>query len=319
MSTGISASTVSGPRSAVTRLICAYIVQLLNLPASLLGRLPLTRTHITGHQLDTTLPPLFRMSDVSKEARTGLSSGRLSFIQWKLRSSMAEALRSFYSSIPIDIWNEVIDWASMNREQVGPFPACYATLRSCALVCRSWRHRSQYNLFCRAQFFLSPTIPSPLCSLLQTASQNGFLGSAVADLIVDSIRADRYIPIGIITGPGMRSPPLTRLQTVTLTRVDWRSPRLRNLSMAVSLPEHLSSLDLYDNMFNTAFDLLSLVWSVPLLSRLTMQNVTIERRVSERELARLSSALPSKPCSQLRSLRIKVRIRFLCCASLSAC
>ena len=247
------------------------------------------------------------MSDVSKEARTGLSSGRLSFIQWKLHSSMAEALRAFYSTIPIDIWNEVIDWASIDREQVGPFPACYATLRSCALVCRAWRHRSQYNLFCCAQFFLSPTIPNPLCSLLQTAAQNRYLGSAVADLIVDSIRADRHIPIGIIVEPGMRSPPLTRLKTVALTRVDWRSPRLRNLSMAVSLPEHLSSLDLYDNMFNTAFDLLSLIWSLPLLSHLTMQNVTIERRVSERELTKLSSTLPSDACSQLRSLRIEVR------------
>lgn len=209
--------------------------------------------------------------------------------------------------IPDDISNEVIDWVSVNSEQAGPFPACYTTLRSCALVCRGWRYHSQYHLFRHPKIFLSQATPNPLHILARRVLQDPALDALVSALSIGSIRPDKHIPIGSAIGPRGWSRSLTHWQTVELTLVDWSSPRIHGPAVTMYLPDKISSLTLYNNVFNTASDLFRLVWSLPLLSHLNLSHVTIKRHISEREHKKLCPPLPSNVCPNLKFLDIEVR------------
>ena len=119
---------------------------------------------------------------------------------------------------------------------------------------------------------------------------------------------DEYIPIMSALGRrhGVVLPRLlTSLERLSFQRVDWRFPRVPDISVFTSFLT-ISDLHLRDNLFHKASDLFFVIWRLPHLTKLALEDISFSRGISDREFKRLERLRPTHACRTLRKLRIWV-------------
>lgn len=203
--------------------------------------------------------------------------------------------------LPLEICELIIDLTAdepplwTTREE-------YETFKNCALVCRAWVSRSQWNLFYSTHLDKA----SQVNQLISLFSANPSLADLVQYVHVghfllqttgygDTFSKDGYIPFA--TGQLTRA--LQNARVLRLTGLTWPSypPVYKSLLRQF---KSLVELQLNSITFGSAGDVIRMAWNCPALHTLVLEYIRITQPASEAECARLQGSRRPQACNQLR-------------------
>ncbi|PIL27755.1 hypothetical protein GSI_10908 [Ganoderma sinense ZZ0214-1] len=192
---------------------------------------------------------------------------------------------------PVELWESVIDYC--NDPGLRP-RVNYPALRACALVCRNWRSRSQFNLLQAVAFSKA----SQVDLLLQTIELRPPFADCIHSIAIDD-NADGYIPFA--------HPSLRRLRAcmkLDVAAVDWTKYPPTTLDL-IPLFTGITDLSLsFDHLaYSAAF---RVVWTIPGLRTLAITGVgkkPIRGTIGE-SLGALALRRKPNVCVELKTLLI---------------
>lgn len=221
-------------------------------------------------------------------------------------SSIADPERKVVR-LPIELHEQIIDATAF----LEPIPERLQVLRSCALTCKAWLLRSQYNLFRCVQFDFSCRVPlrshtckglNPLRRHVQVvAPPSHFVLERLGDVLYKSPNLQhlvREIDVLLPGDPyelGQWTGPTVRIPSIDLERLDYYSPVLPAVNTlrligfhqdaetlellegaAFSTPpsfRSVTTLELHHIIFRWYFDLVDIVTALVNLRTLECEHV----------------------------------------------
>ncbi|KAI0754009.1 hypothetical protein C8Q80DRAFT_1265732 [Daedaleopsis nitida] len=230
---------------------------------------------------------------------------------------LGSSLTSPIHVVPTEIWDKIIDLVVLdsNTEAIRD-PRTYArTMRTCALVCRTWHPRAHHNLYSRV--CITETTPGGSSTrtgagtVTGTGSGAGQLAQYMRTIASQPHLADAasewYIvpkPPDVDDAPAriawmtawMGALPRRALRRMTLEDIDWRYPSALFTQTLALCPRGsgLRELHLRRVAFESGADLLRLLCRLPGLAGLSLLELKIACKTSEGARARLLG-LPEWP------------------------
>ncbi len=204
--------------------------------------------------------------------------------------------------VSAELWDCIIDLVGV-ESNTDPI-VYYPNIRTYCLVCPLWLPRSRYNIYREVAITeeLSRSGQSRVCCIARTVCESSDFVHLIKELHLHPKVLGRAIPL-VVAGPGDWVSSMVFLRSLKFVGVGWH-PAL--YSTAVSRFPALAHLELRHIAFDAASGLFSLIWSLPHLASLTLDQVTI-RKMSAMQLAKLSLACPRAGLTCLTELSIFVR------------
>ena len=197
---------------------------------------------------------------------------------------------------PVEVWEVVIDCC---YDPAARPRANYPALCACAVVCRDWRPRSQFNLLRIVAFSRAAQVDL----LLETLARRPCFADCIHVIAIDD-NPDEYIPFA---HPSFRR--LRACRKLDLASVNWTMypPKILDLVAQFSRVTDLSLC--FDHLtYSAAFHV---IWAIPTLRMLAVTGVgkkPVRETVAE-SLSALALRRKLNTCTELKSLIInEVRV-----------
>lgn len=204
------------------------------------------------------------------------------------------------SRLPIDVCEEVVDMIKTDIADYDIFNKRlrrpYRTLLACALACKKWQSRSQYNIFRSVVFNDTKQVDL----LIRTLRDNPGLASVVTEIRTPwDFEYPVYIPLGRLSN----LVPMCRNLNLDLGRA---YPAKYILNSVTSFSRTVSTMNLQfcSHSFSTIFHFL---WSFPELRYLRLLIFIQTPKLSEFLSNRLGAMRPPAACTNLKELDLYVR------------
>ncbi|KAI0829949.1 hypothetical protein BC628DRAFT_1085103 [Trametes gibbosa] len=208
--------------------------------------------------------------------------------------------------LPIEVYERVIDLTA-TEPPLWTSEKEYDTFRSCALVCRAWRPRSQWNLFYSIHLNRASQVDRllsifsthpPLLDLIQYVHVGKF--DIETRPTVEHLTRDPYIPFA----NGRLTRALRNAHVFRLSGLTWFNYPPVYTSLFRQF-KGLVELQLNSVVFGSAGDVIRMAWNCPTLETLVIQYCRFNHAPSEAESARLQASRRTNSCTHLQRIDLE--------------
>ncbi|KAI0353192.1 hypothetical protein OH77DRAFT_1427587 [Trametes cingulata] len=204
------------------------------------------------------------------------------------------------SRLPIELCETIIDLIRPgDLDDWKTFPEESRALRACALVCRAWRPRAQFNLWRAVVLRPRERIVPEFTAALRSNP----------DRLAPLVRRMRLHPLGAVVPLDFFMPTLPNLRALFMEGVEWIAFPLRASRMRMPLLASLTELQFSRCTFRTVKDAFDIIWSCTSLTKVAVWKCTFsedQEKITESDAARLCAARKRRPaaCAKVRQLKL---------------